>query len=286
LNFNLPTGRTILKGSDANARMDPDFVDLSTFGEGFNIGPTLGTNLILSDTTTIGLGIGYTHRGPYDREGSVDPVTGIQGTQRLTPGQVATANASFTYAANPLTLMLTGSYTYETPTYLDGAPSFRIGGRYLLYGFTSMAWSDTSTGSISGSWTHSNRNFILDPNVVNLSGEAFNSNSDYYRAQWNHTFVQDKWSFGPTASWMKRTQNSFSPLTYQFVPPKTKITAGGTAKYTNSDNWSLSGRAEYFWAHEIEQPDKLLGGVLIPGSGTPEMHHYGWQASIGGTYSF
>ena len=37
LNMNLPTGKSALFGTDANARMDPDFVDISTFGEGFNV---------------------------------------------------------------------------------------------------------------------------------------------------------------------------------------------------------------------------------------------------------
>ena len=40
--INLPTGRSQLFGSAANARMDPDLVDISSFGEGFNIGPSFG----------------------------------------------------------------------------------------------------------------------------------------------------------------------------------------------------------------------------------------------------
>ena len=38
LNLNLPTGETVLRGTSGRARLDPDFVDVPTFGEGFNIG--------------------------------------------------------------------------------------------------------------------------------------------------------------------------------------------------------------------------------------------------------
>src|SRR5258707_1338742 len=42
LNFNLPTGQSALFGTAANARMDPDLVDIAGFGEGLNVGPTVG----------------------------------------------------------------------------------------------------------------------------------------------------------------------------------------------------------------------------------------------------
>ena len=42
LNVNAPTGKAVLNGTEANARMDPDLVEIGSFGEGWNIGPTVG----------------------------------------------------------------------------------------------------------------------------------------------------------------------------------------------------------------------------------------------------
>ena len=68
LNANLPTGKTVLLGSQANARMDPDFVDISTFGEGFNLGPTAGFNFPITDTLLITTSLGYTWRGRFTQD--------------------------------------------------------------------------------------------------------------------------------------------------------------------------------------------------------------------------
>lgn len=39
VSINIPTGKTALLGNSANARMDPDLVEIPTYGEGWNIGP-------------------------------------------------------------------------------------------------------------------------------------------------------------------------------------------------------------------------------------------------------
>src|SRR5712691_11324427 len=63
LNLNLPTGRSALYGSAAFARMDPDLVEIATFGEGFNIGPTVGFNLPITRSLIFTSSVGYTWRG-------------------------------------------------------------------------------------------------------------------------------------------------------------------------------------------------------------------------------
>jgi len=68
LNANLPTGKTVLPGNQANARMDPDFVDISTFGEGFNLGPTAGFNFPITDSLLVTTSFGYTWRGRFTQD--------------------------------------------------------------------------------------------------------------------------------------------------------------------------------------------------------------------------
>lgn len=68
LSANLPTGKTAVFGTAANARMDPDFVDISTFGEGYNLGPSFGFNVPLAGSLLFTTSVGYTWRDRFKRE--------------------------------------------------------------------------------------------------------------------------------------------------------------------------------------------------------------------------
>ena len=72
LNLNLPTGRAALFGSSANARMDGDLVEIGSFGEGLNVGPTVGFNLPVNNALILTGSVGYTGRGSFEREN--DPI--------------------------------------------------------------------------------------------------------------------------------------------------------------------------------------------------------------------
>jgi len=65
LGFNLPTGYTDLSRSQIVFIVPPELMDITTFGEGFNVNPTI----IFSKEWTqwvAGIGFGYTWRGEYD----------------------------------------------------------------------------------------------------------------------------------------------------------------------------------------------------------------------------
>ncbi len=68
LSANLPTGKSALFGTSVNARMDPDLVEISTFGEGYNFGPSFGLNVPIAGSLLFTTSVGYTYRGPFNRE--------------------------------------------------------------------------------------------------------------------------------------------------------------------------------------------------------------------------
>jgi hypothetical protein len=84
---NVPTGQSALLGASAFARLDPDLVDLATYGEGLNVGPTGGVNIPLTDDLLVSAGGGYTYRGPYNREGAIDPVNPRPGAHASEAGR-------------------------------------------------------------------------------------------------------------------------------------------------------------------------------------------------------
>jgi hypothetical protein len=93
VNFNIPTGKSILYGSQANARMDSDLVDIASFGEGFNVGPTIGLSLAIASNLVATFSAGYTWRGS-SRARLFQPAHIPVIATTLNPGDVFTASAA------------------------------------------------------------------------------------------------------------------------------------------------------------------------------------------------
>lgn len=65
LDLNLPTGRTNLTTDELFLVVEPDLVSITTFGEGFNVNPTISLAGEWGDWMS-GIGLGYNWRGKYD----------------------------------------------------------------------------------------------------------------------------------------------------------------------------------------------------------------------------
>ena len=287
LNMNLPTGKSALFGTAANARMDPDFVDISTFGEGFNVGPTVGFNFPITGSLLVTTSIGYTWRGKFEQESNLDPFNPFL-TNTVNPGDNLTPTVAVNYQTGPLSIGLTGSLTWETPTSVDDLQTFKPGKRYLLALQSSYAWpQQLGATTLSASFARSNRNQVLLPELSALALETLNSNSDVYRIGLQHVIPIGEFQIGPTASYLFRNHNGYNSATLQFVPAKTRWSAGLLAQYPPSPNVTLNARIEHVWTHENENPaiadgklDELAGGVF-PAFTVPPMSGTGWQGSIG-----
>jgi hypothetical protein len=299
LSANLPTGKSALFGTSANARMDPDLVEISTFGEGYNFGPTFGFNVPIAGSLLFTASVGYTYRGPFNREGTfsdlppgVDPdlVANLRDTVatiKIDPGENTTVTGALNYATGPFAVALTGSASWESPTVIRDQPVFQPGLRYLLSLQSSYKWPEKwGATELTAAAAHSNRNKLVfevhDPTV-----ERFNSNSNVYRIGMQHLFPIDQFQVGPTVSFLYRDHNSYSPATLQFVPQKTRWAAGLLAQYPANATITLNARVEHVWTHENESPAAdgtrldILANSLIPGSTVPAISGTAWQTSFG-----
>ncbi len=283
LALNLPTGRSNLKNS-ANSKGDSDLVMLLVFGEGFNIGPTIGVNVPINENWAGSLGVGYTNRGTFDREG---PAFGIPPTQKLNPGDVLTGTASLSFRGEQLSLKASLAYSTESTTRLDGVDYYKSGDRVVLqlaagYGFTEN-WSAKAQASFSHFAANKIQNaFGLPP----ISTEAFNSNSNLFKINGGVTYAANGYSIGPVVGFLYRDRNGYDPTTFQFVSAKKSWTAGLAASYQPTSMIQLSARVEHLWAYEESGPDKAPFGIPIPGSAPPSVRTNGWQASASGLIKF
>lgn len=292
MNISLPTGRSVLWGNSAFARMDPDLVDVPTYGEGFNFGPTAGVNIPLADNLLIGLGVGYTNRGAYERD-SVLAGNGVSNLtlplSRFNPGDSVSYNASVAYAPGPWTLNAALTYVTTTRTTLDGGFAGRPRPTISLSGGAAYQWDERNRSSLTASWSFTGRNDILDP-ALQIVAEPFNSNSNIYRLAFDQTYkLNEDWTIGLTGSWLYRDANAYLPISASFVPAKTRWSAGAVAQYAVNKAIGLNARVERIWIRERDKPDVIdivnCGGVC-PGSAVPALNYDGWLVSLGGTVQF
>lgn len=287
LSANLPTGKAALFGSSANARMDPDLVDISIFGEGYNIGPTAGFNFPITGSLMVTTSVGYTWRGPFNQDAPTDPTAPFL-TSKVDPGDDLTATALVNYQAGSFSAGATGTVTWETPTSANAIRTFKAGNRYLASLQSSYSWpAQLGSTSLSASYVHSNRNKVLLPGFDSLVAEFFDSNSDVYRISLQHMFPAGAFQLGPTVSALYRNHNGYSADTLQFVPSKTRWSTGLLAQFAPSQSATFNARVERVWIHEGDNPavnseklDALAGGIL-PAATVPAISGNGWQASIG-----
>ncbi len=281
LMLNLPTGLSALYGNSRFARMDPDLVDISSYGEGFNVGPTAGVNIPITTSLLASLSVGFTSRGKFQREGLIDPVTFLQPTDHVNPGDVVTGTASLGYVGNGLLLQSSVSYAQETQTTINGLAQYRAGDRITVTGSGSYIWSPSWTSTVNAFWNHSNRNDVLNFALGTLVQEAFNTNTDVVRVNAEHSYTSGAFSIGPIGSFLRRYHNSWDPTNFVFVPAKTRWSLGGNGQYRFSNGVALTMRVEHVWTHEDDSPNKVLNGVITPGTGIPALSSDGWVASIG-----
>lgn len=291
---NLPTGRSVLFGAAANARMDPDMVEIGSFGEGFNIGPTLGFNLLFSPSFVLTASVGYTWRGPFDRENSLTPANANQApsdAQILTginPGNVLTGTMGLSYKDGPWAASVTGAISEETTSTETGTALYKAGRRYLGSATLAYSWpQDIGVTTLAAAAAHANRNDVLFLGASALITEPLNTNANVYRAGLQHLVPFDALWIGPTGSVLYRDNNSYDSMTLQFVPAKRRYAAGGVMQYAASDKISFNARAEHVWTHEGDRPSangekfSVLANDFVPGSAVPVVTGRGWQISTG-----
>lgn len=285
LAVNAPTGRANLKGRQSFARMDPDLVEIANYGAGLAIGPTVGFSYSFNPETAFTFSVGHTFMQPYWRDSVLGP-PGVP-LSRMNPANSTTYNAQISHKVGAWNFSLAGLLTTSGKSSVDGVFESRSGYSFTVMGNAGYAWSEAHNTNLAVSLGFSRRNYILDP-ALGLIQEPANRNNRTFRIGAEHLWaVTSTWTLGASASIFVRDKNSYDPTNVQFVPAKTKIAMGMSARYKWSEAVSLNARVEHFWLRETSKPDIVFPGpVVIPGSAIPRLRSTGLLMSVGSSVTF
>lgn len=281
--------------------MDPDLVEVGSYGVGFNINPTAGFIFGLSESTAVSISAGYTWQGDFTKEGirsaelvnpgGVPPTILVNTTdlkQRVRPGNSYTVNGNISSTFD--SLALTGSFAYVGSSHgsIDGVVSGRAGAKFTANGTARYRFDDRTSLTLNLSWSFAEKNDI--PNGLGgLVTEPSNSNSHVFTGSIEPSYMlTDRLRIAANYSFLYRNHNYYDPLQQQFVPAKQKHLVGASATYALSDTASITLRGSRAW---IEQND---GAFLVTNFGPPQvlafqpptLRYDVWAASISASARF
>ena len=297
LAMNLPTGNPFLPGNQRFTRMDPDLVEVGSYGAGFNVNPTAGFIFGLNETTAISISGGYAFQGPFTREAinlgltpANDQLNTFDLRRRIDPGDTFTANANVTTSFGE-SLILTASFAFiaESKVITDGNPSGRAGSRFTSNLTANYRIDDRWAITFNGSWNFSEKNQITGP-LGGFITEPKNSNSHVVIGSIEPTYqATDRLRLGINYSVLYRDANFYNQFEDQFVPAKLKQSAGASLSYLVTPTSSITLRGAHAW---IEQKDGafLLTTLAPPPPGfafqPPPLKYESWTVSVAGTIQF
>lgn len=282
VSFNLPTAKkaSATNTTQSNNKTDPDVVATPAFGEGFNVGPTIGVNINISEAVVLGVGAGYTYRGPFDQ-------AGLTTLSRFDPGDVYTINTSLAYRGDRLSVQTSLAYSFETKTFQDGAALYRAGDRIIAGLQAAYTWNDNWGTKFGLNYSHFEKNYVTAAGVSDLVREAFNSNSDVTKLSLEVPFSAANYTIGPNVGFLYRNRNGYDPTTYQFLAAKTSWNAGVAGSIAVSRQFMLNLSLQHIWVREGGSPTKIdAANVVVPDSAVPESFANAWVASLGGSMRF
>lgn len=292
--FNIPTGTSYLPNNQRFTRMDPDLVDVGAYGAGFNVNPTVGMVIGLTESTALSLSGGYAWQGTFIKE-AIDPSAGtgfgiFNLKNRVDPGDVFTANANLKTTVND-SLAVEGSFAYMTESILriDGVASGKAGAKYVSNVVATYQFDPQWALALSASHTFQERNDIPGALLGTLVPENRNSNSHLVIGSVEPSYlVSDSLKIAANYSFLYRSDNFYDQINAEFVPAKTKHTVGGTMTYQATQNASIEFKSGYSWVHQDTGP--LLETALVPAlllaNLPPSLSYRAWTAALAANLQF
>lgn len=267
LDLNLPTGQSALTFSEAVTLADPDLVDLSRYGEGFNANLSAGASFFLNPHWTLTAALGFNWRGEYE------PYDGS--SAEFDPGDQFTGILRIQYLTETRFASLQLRYRSEGTSQFFGNDYVEPGDRIELKGEAAFQIDEKSTLSVlaSGSWWGKNSyyDFFADAVVE----EATNTNGAVYYGEIKYQRDLGAVDLRAFVSVKRRTDNDYDTFDFRFRPQRTVWRVGTSIDYAVNETTALTLGA--------------TAGQVIDDSGvfsSSDLVYANWSVTAGVSFSF
>jgi opacity protein-like surface antigen len=297
LNLNLPTGNSYLPNGQRFARMDPDLVDVGSYGVGFNVNPTAGFIVGIDEHTAVSLSAGWTWQDSFTKDGldfspipTANPNVTNQQTitdlkQRVSPGNTYTLNGNVASTFGNLSLNSSFAYMGDSHASIDGIDTGRAGAKFIANGAANYKFDDRTALATNISWSFSEKNDITDANSA-LVGEPKNSNSNLVIASIEPSYLlTERLKLAANYSYLFRDHNYYDPFQDQFIPSKQKHSVGASTTYVLTNTTILTLRGAHAWVRQGDGPF-VPAAELVPTFEPPSLKYQVWTASMAASVSF
>jgi len=301
LTLNLPTGNSYLPANQRFTRMDPDLVEVGSYGVGFNVNPTAGFTFGLNETTAVSLSAGYTWQGNFTREGinmfampnpNTPPpenviVSAFDLQQKIHPGDAFTANGNISSKFGNLFLITSFAYMGSTRASIDGFATGKTGPNFTVNGAANYQIDDRWALSTNVSWSFVEKNEVPDGLGLNgLVPELRNSNSNVVIGSIEPSFMAtDRLRLATNYSFLYRDRNYYDPLQELFVPAKQKHTVGGSVTYAATPTSTVTLRGSHAWVRQDDGPFVPAENAVLALQ-PPMLKYEVWAASVAANINY
>ncbi len=269
LDYNAPTGKATLSGSEKNAIMNGNLVQQTRFGEGHNVTPGVVLTKSFDKDISVGVGLSYTVRGSFDPNA-------LQANDRFNPGDETRASVQGKYNTENWLLMGGAIFTQSQNTQVNHQNYFRKGQRIDIN--LSSVYSLPDEQKISGSFRYAmqSRDTYINSITGNFEKESRNINGDsvYLSLEYAKKFFSNH-TIRLQADWLYVNKNSYDQINDLY--------------YAGREKWQIGLAYDY----QIDAKKRfhfLVKNMQMTEKATPltrmDSDYNGWTLSSGFDWSF
>lgn len=286
--MNVPTGTSYLPNAQRFTRIDPDLAMVGSYGAGFNINPTAGFVVGLNKDTAISLSAGYAFQGAFMREAINLNTPGVGADnlkQYIKPGDVVTANFNVTTQVANTVIYGTFAYMSESSVVINGIESGRAGAKYNTNLTFNTQIDDRWSVNTNLTWSFAEKNDVIV--AGSLVTEPKNSNSNVVIGSFEPGYlVTERLKLAVNYSFLWRDANFYDVTENQFIPAKTKHTAGVSARYAVSETSSIELRGAHSWIHQDASSFVPVLPAPTLAQVPPDLDYRAWMVSTSANIRF
>ena len=251
LDYNLPSGKATLSGSEKNAIMDGSLVQQTRFGEGENITPGIGVTHAFGEKDVFGAGLSFSKRGAFDPNGDVI-------NDEIDPGDETIATMQWQHGEEKWLVIGGLIYTNSGVTQRGGLDYYKKGDRYdaNVTGIVALPSEQRLQASLRYSTQRPDQ--YINNIIGRLQQESANSNGDstYLNLDWGKTW-HGAHTFHAIADYLEIRANSYDQINDLYNAGRVKTSFGIGYDYAISRNGSVSVQAKQFEMTDRATPATL-----------------------------